>query len=502
MNGHHISNIVLVFFAVAISAGVAYGAWRRRPASGAAAFAVLMLAVAERALVLAFELTATDLAAKIFWAKASFVGLVAIPVVWLIFVLQYTGTAKWQIRRVATVLSIVPLVSLLLAWTNEAHHWFYSDVGLSAGGAFDPLEVQYGGWFYFHGYYSYTLLLFGIFLLVKSLWHPTRIYRDQVIILLAAVLVSFVANLIETVGLDPLGALPLTPLALALSGSMIFWGMFSFRILDLMPVACDVIIEGMNDGVIVLDAHRRIVDLNPAAQRIIGQSVVGQLAEQAFAGCPQLIAHWRNGADTRFEISLVRAGQSLWYDGQIAPLCDRQGNRLGQLITLRDMTERKRAEEKLYYLSSHDILTGLYNRAFFEEELSRLEGGRRFPVSILIADVDGLKAINDRQGHAAGDALLRRAAQVLQAGLRVEDVLARIGGDEFAALLPDTPTSIAEDIVTRLRNNLQAHNVLQCNEPALALSFGIATGERGCSLNDLLNEADKQMYREKSGRVG
>jgi diguanylate cyclase (GGDEF)-like protein len=157
---------------------------------------------------------------------------------------------------------------------------------------------------------------------------------------------------------------------------------------------------------------------------------------------------------------------------------------------------RKQTEEKLRLLSTHDILTGLYNRSFFEGEMERLEGGRQFPVSIMMADVDHLKEVNDEDGHAAGDMLLRRLAQVLSAAFRTEDVLARIGGDEFAVLLPNTGALEAKNTMDRVRSILQEHNASQTG-PRLQISFGVSTAEKNTALAEILKQADANMYAEK-----
>lgn len=135
------------------------------------------------------------------------------------------------------------------------------------------------------------------------------------------------------------------------------------------------------------------------------------------------------------------------------------GNSSGGVVgALLDISERKQAELKLRYLSSHDILTGIYNRAYFDEELDRLSKGRKFPVSIVMVDVDRLKEVNDQQGHAAGDELLRHAAEVLKNAFRREDVVARVGGDEFAALLPNTDESTLREAMERLQAHLAQSN--------------------------------------------
>ena len=163
---------------------------------------------------------------------------------------------------------------------------------------------------------------------------------------------------------------------------------------------------------------------------------------------------------------------------------------------LSDITERKQTEERFNHIISHDALTGLCNRQYFEKESARLECGSRFPVSIMMADVDGLKGINDSLGHAAADALLQRAATVLSAAFRTEDVVARIGDDEFAVLLPGADRSAAERVLARIRDILAIHNS-NVQGPILSLSIGAATGEKGCSLSEVLREAERSMHREK-----
>jgi diguanylate cyclase (GGDEF)-like protein len=139
-------------------------------------------------------------------------------------------------------------------------------------------------------------------------------------------------------------------------------------------------------------------------------------------------------------------------------------------------------------MSFHDVLTGLYNRTYFEEELNRLEKGRQFPISVVTVKVDDLLAVNESEGVAAGNELLKQAAKILTI-FRTEDVVARIGGDRFAALMPSSDKSIGETLLQRLRMNIEAHNKRYKGGP-LNLSVGLATGEKGCLLFDLLTQAE------------
>lgn len=173
------------------------------------------------------------------------------------------------------------------------------------------------------------------------------------------------------------------------------------------------------------------------------------------------------------------------------------GQVMEMLGVAEDITERRRDREKIWYISTHDALTGLYNRAYFEEEVVRLEHGRRFPVTVLFADVDGLQKVNETLGTAAGDVLLRSTGEILRACFRAEDVVARIGGDEFGALLPDIAAISAEAIFVRVARRLELYNQSHPKSP-LYFSVGIASAEHGDSLRNAVKEAEQRMVVRKT----
>lgn len=166
------------------------------------------------------------------------------------------------------------------------------------------------------------------------------------------------------------------------------------------------------------------------------------------------------------------------------------------LVALQDITARKKAEEYLRYLGTHDVMTGLYNRAYFEETLLKLEANRSDPVSFIVLDLNGLKIANDTLGHHAGDKLIRRAAEVLAASIGKEYLVARIGGDEFIVIMAGAEEQAASEMAERIQS-LTAMNNKFYRTPELSFSIGVSTSKPGMTLEKVIGIADDAMYRNK-----
>ncbi len=326
--------------------------WWRRHAPGVRTGALILLAGAVWALGYALELASVDLGAKVFWHKAQYVGIAVIPTAWLVYMLQYTAREKWLTRRHLALLSVVPLITLLLVFTNEAHRLVWSGVVLETKGSFLVLDITLSVGFWVLTVYAYTLILLGFFLLVQMLIRSRRLYRWQASALLLAVLTPFLVHLVvDTLELNPFSTLDLTPFVFGLILPVIAWSLQHLRLLDVVPVAREAVIEGMSDGVMVLDAHNRIVDLNPVIQRLIGRpaaKAIGRPVEQVWPEWSALLERFGGGVEAGEaggEVVLAQGDEPRTYDMRTSSLVDWRGRLISRVIVLRDITERKRAEE-------------------------------------------------------------------------------------------------------------------------------------------------------------
>ncbi len=174
----------------------------------------------------------------------------------------------------------------------------------------------------------------------------------------------------------------------------------------------------------------------------------------------------------------------------------KNGEIVGGVVTFMDNTERKRTEEHIKYLSCHDSLTGLYNRTHFEETLKTIDNKKNIPISIIFGDLNGLKLTNDIFGHTAGDELIKRSAKILKDVCRNEDIVARVGGDEFIIILPNTDKPVAQNIVQRIQNEFvkEKLSAIKCS---MSLGYDTKTSSK-IAIERILENAENSMYKEKT----
>jgi diguanylate cyclase (GGDEF)-like protein/PAS domain S-box-containing protein len=500
--------IIFLVMAAALSGALAFYAYRGRSRQGVILLVLSLIAMSEWSLAYALELAAADPAGRVFWARAKLAGAVALPPLWLVLTLQCTGRARWLDRRIVTSLVILPVLMLVITWTNQ-----------SSGAAGRGGEPDAGFWFIVAC--SYALLLLGAALLAPNVFGSQPLYRKQGAALWLAALAPWLANVLTLMKLTPVARLDLTPFVFPLTVGVLAWAIFRYRVLDIVPVERDRVIQGIKDGVIVLDHQHRVVDLNPAAERILGRTSAKALGRdisrlvssrtgwliEAYSGA-RLLDRYREEGKAYTEVSVGEGPEQRSYSLVLSSLGETGDWRANNVLLLRDITERKLDEARLDRLAHHDLLTGLPNRRLFYDRMNQAiarSRRRKTKVALLFVDLDRFKHINDTLGHEIGDLLLKEVANRLAGSLRDIDTVCRLAGDEFVVLLTDiAEVGDAAVAAQRIIDSLSAPYMLKGHELSVTISMGISVfpsdGQEG---GFLLEKADIAMYRAKTlGRSG
>lgn len=481
--------LALLAAAGVASAVLAANAWRNRRYPGFAYFAAMELATAWWVFCYLGEQIDPERAR--FWFALKFPAIGLIPPSWLIFTLYQMGerprSRGWWFAY------LWPALLLPIVFTNDTHRLFFVEVVQR-----QELVGLNGPLFPFHLALCYTFFVVAAGLLLRD-WRRRGSVQSG--LLFAGGMIPFGGNVVnEITKASPAVAswIPVNPTlpGFAFSALFIGWAAMRYRLLDPRPVAREALFESMPEVVLVLNESDVVVDANRAACEMLGLSerdLLGLPWPQAFTA-----REWHSiphGSQSVAEREWTRDGAATWVEVQRHPLWDATGRSLGLLIVVRDVTARKQFEQELRAQSYRDRLTGLSNRRYLDDEAARLQAGREFPVAVFAFDLDGLKQVNDRYGHAAGDVLLQAMAAFLSHFFRAGDRVIRVGGDEFLVLLPSTGADEAERIRSRLPSALLQFNAERGT--TLRFSTGMSVIADAAAWTPGMKRADERLYDAK-----
>ena len=323
-----------------ISLALAGSAWKTTTTINTRSFTVLMLAVSLWATMHIFELAAFTLPGKVFWANMQFFCIVSVPPALLGVVIRYTRRDHLVSPfRMALILS-VPLLIVALVWTNDLHGWVFTRAEIFHRPPFDLLYRHFGPGFWIHTGYCYLVMMVGTILLVRSMITTPSRYKGQVISMLIGVSVPWIGNVMYIFGMPLFSNFDMTPVVFTVSGLAFGWGVFRYRLLDVVPIAYDVMLNNMQDAVFVFDRYQRVLDLNPAAVRLTGQNrnnSVTLTADRLIPGWSDMVEAIGEGG-VQQQACLRNDKQDRYFDLVGTPLKHAE-HLFGYLVVLRDISE-------------------------------------------------------------------------------------------------------------------------------------------------------------------
>jgi diguanylate cyclase (GGDEF)-like protein/PAS domain S-box-containing protein len=456
------------------------------------------------------ELAASDLRTKLFWANLHYIPIIGTPTLFLLLSLSHTGRFRLVKSRLFTGLLAAAALGLnLLVWTNDYHFLFRREVFLDTSWIIPFAGKAYGPLFWPFAIYNIFIALFGLgvlFLhLVKALQsRDTRVYAWQTLLLILCLLLPFVSTAANISGLLPV-PIDLTPAVFSLSAVLLMVGIFHFNLFNVVPIAHSLILQTLRTGIIIVDTSGRIADINTLGARLLGASREALLdvpVSEAFSTQAKLRDFYFSRSSFMQELPVRRGERIEYYEVTQTPLNRTRKLQVGWLIMAYDITDRRRVEQKARHMALHDLLTGLPNRVAFMELASQelLKSRRsRLRAGIGFIDIDNFKQINDRFGHEFGDHVLVETARRLKANLRNSDIIARIGGDEFAVIIADAADpSLFAGVLDKIFEVFRFPVVSGDKQVPLEVSIGLSMyPDHGNTVQELLNRADEAMYHAK-----
>jgi signal transduction histidine kinase len=353
--------ILLITIAIGMSAALI--AWRERPEPGATPLVVMLAGQSWWSAFLVLDLEATSLPMKVLLADVRWIGVVAIPVAWFLFALEYTGRDEYVRPRNAALLSIVPAITVVLALTGQYNDLLYVDSELVTQGGATTLSRTPGPWFWVITAYTYLLGLLGSIPLLDLVRSDAVSFRGQSVALLVGTLVPWASNVLFLVGAIPVPGLDPTPIAFSISGVAYLGALTRFRLFGTNPSpnrrARHLVFKRMHEGAVVVDSHDYVVDLNERAADILGVSPADVLGTRARDAIPEYESYPGDGT-VPGHLAIDDGTTSGEYDVTVTRITDVRDRPLGRVITFHDISEHLRQQQRLKVLNRilrHNIRT-------------------------------------------------------------------------------------------------------------------------------------------------
>ncbi len=343
-----------VLLAALLSSALIFWSLGRRNQHGALVFAALMAALTIWSVSYWLELMSLSLRAKLFWNLFKFFGVNFAGPLWLMFALIYTEREHWLTRRNRVLLLLPGVLGLLFVVTQRWHGQWILEPKLAVSGPFLLIDSGEGLLFWVNTVMAYTMILAGVALYLLAFIHAPRLYRRQTAVMLFGALIPLIGNVVYLSGLTPgFHELDITPILLSMTGLLVAFGAFRFRLLEVMPVARSLVVDNMTDAVIVVDRANRVLDMNPRARELAGlkrRGLIGRQLKQVLADCPHidaLLAKLAEVEDRPVSFQITCSEWDMIAGVTISPVMDAHETLMGQLITIRDITTQMQATAEI-----------------------------------------------------------------------------------------------------------------------------------------------------------
>ena len=380
--------------------------WPRRTSPGAMGLIGMLLSVAYWSALTIFEALAISADSKMFWVKIEYPGIMATPIFFTLFAIDYSKQSEWIPKKSRILLWIIPALTLIIAWTNQYHGLMWSGISLDNNNGIDYIHEI---WYWIMTIYISILLVIGLIALFKAFLLNPKYFRSQAALLLIAFLFPVLGKVLDLSGaINP--GLDLTPIFFFPTALILTWNVMRYNLFDIVSVARDTLMDIIPDGMLVIDQNDRIVDVNRVLREWLDlqKNVIGKKAHEVITAYTHIITNLEENKLPHVE---MQTG-GFRFDVYISHVLGVNDLKAGKMLILRNVTEQREMEEKLretneelhkrieenealqsklWELSIRNSLTGLYNRRILveilEREIAQAERDGSF-LSLVMMDID------------------------------------------------------------------------------------------------------------------
>lgn len=425
---------------------------------------------------------------KFFFYNTQYLFITTLPIFILLAVFIFFKIDDLLSKEIIVWLSIPPIIYTVLIYTNNFHHFFIKSSEIIKVDNFNIISSHYDIIYYLT--YSYSYLLLGICSIatIVNLLNVPKVFRKQIYLVITSITIPAIINALYLFVNPSITFLNL-PCFLANITLIIFF--LSDKLLNLTslnPISRTYIIKANNTPIIVLNENNIIIDMNSAAERIFYNTL-----DSFFGKSVSILDNYIQ------KTTITNDHTKIYLDSNIYRVTDsmifnRKGQKIGIFKSYYDITKEENYLNELKYISNHDTLTGLYNRAHYNSVISSMQTEKHLPLGLILGDLNYLKIVNDTFGHKQGDNIIKLAAQTILLNVGSKDLVFRIGGDEFLILLPNTDEASVKSIINNINDNFMHLKNLNTS-----ISFGYSImRNKNDSFNHSFSKADANMYLEKA----
>lgn len=461
----------------------------------------IMISICIYSLFYFFELISPELKYMKLCTSIEYIGILSIPGFWIIMTLEYTNKSKFINKKLYVSLFSLPIILLILNFTNDYHKIFYLNYTASVICSLSIAYIKAGIGYVITVAYINMCFFIGSVLYMLHFIKGSTVYKKRSLIFLITSFLPWSAYFLYVFNILPI-KIDLVPISMLMVCIIYTYALFKSDIFETAAIARHIIFDNITEVVLVLDVNNKIIDINKKVEELFHKEsnlIIGQDIYTVFNEFKAIKEYLDIDKESSFDFEIEFENKHYYFKGKITYVGDSNKNK-GKIIVLSDNTEEVLMIQKLQYYATMDTLTEVYNRNYFHHIINKIvHRNRDKSTALVMFDFDKFKNINDTYGHVAGDEVLKSVLDICKSYLNKNSIIGRYGGEEFIIFLEETDEEKVYDILNGLRLKIMNSNIKYRDEIIkVTCSFGVFISKGLADLEKMVIHADETLYEAKN----